>query len=35
MLILLRSARPISILMRSFLLLGGEGAREGAEEVEV
>jgi len=35
MLILLRSTRPISILMRSFLLLGGEGAGEGAEEVEV
>lgn len=35
MLILLRSTRTISILMRGFLLLGREGAGEGAEEVEV
>jgi len=34
-LILLRSTRPISILMRGFLLLGREGAVQGAEEVEV
>jgi len=34
-LILFRSTRPISILMRSFLLLGRESAGEGAEEVEV
>jgi hypothetical protein len=35
MLVLGGSRRPISILLRGFLLLGGEGAGEGAEEVEV
>jgi hypothetical protein len=35
MFILRNSRRPISILLRSFLLLGGKRAGEGAEEVKV